>query len=150
MCPLTSLYYVPQSIYQDAVFLDTSAFIELALKNPDALACESQIASYLIPTYTTTLIIAETHRRLLYDHNENLAFAFLSQVLSSNVNIIRHDKEADTRAKDILSQYWALKLTFADSVSFAVMLSLGIAKSFTYDNNHFQALGFVTYPPFYP
>jgi len=149
LCSVIDLYSVPQTLYECAVFLDTSAFIELQLHNPDALDCKKQIDSNLIPTYTTTLIIAETHRMLLYNHGKNLAFSFLSGIFTSNITIIRHDKPEDTVAKDLVHQFWDLGLTFCDAVSFAVMLRLGIFKSFTYDCNHFRAVGFVTYPPFY-
>lgn len=140
---------VPQAIYERAVFLDTSALIELQLQNPDATNCREQIDLNLIPTYTTTLVIAETHRRLLYDHGRDLAFSFLSGIFASNTVIIRHDKPEDTVARHLLRQYWDLNLPFCDAVSFAVMLKLGIFKSFTYDCKHFQAVGFVTCPPFY-
>jgi predicted nucleic acid-binding protein len=150
LCPVINLYSIPQTLYERAVFLDTSAFIELQLHNPDALDCKKQIDLYLLPIYTTTLIIAETHRRLLYDHSKHSAFSFLSWIFTSNITIIRHDKPEDSVAKDIVHQYWDLGLTFCDAVSFAVMLKHGIFKSFTYDCHHFRAIGFVTYPPFYP
>lgn len=149
MCPVTNLYGVPQSIYESGVFLDTSAFVALALKNPEAIDCKNKIDLYRIPTYTTTLVIAETHRRLLYDHGKNLAFSSLSGILASNAIIIRKGKPEEISAKDIVHQYWDLDLTFCDAFTFTVMFTLGIFKSFTYDYNHFQALGFVTYPPFY-
>ena len=149
MCPFIHLYDVPQNLYERAVFLDTSAFIEIQLQNPEALDCKREIDLSFFPTYTTTLIIAETHRRLLYDYGKNLAFSFLSHILANNLTIIRHDRLEDSTAKDLVHQYWDLNLTFCDAVSFAVMLRLGIFKSFTYDCNHFQALGFITYPPFY-
>lgn len=140
---------VPQTLYEHAVFLDTSALIELQLQNPEATDCKNQIDLNFIPTYTTTLVIAETHRRLLYDHGKSLAFSFLSGIFASNTMIIRHDKPEDAVAKDLVCQYWDLNLPFCDAVSFAVMLKLGIFKSFTYDRNHFWAVGFITYPPFY-
>lgn len=149
MCPLINLSYVPQILYEHAVFLDTSALIELQLQNPEATDCKEQIDLNLIPTYTTTLVIAETHRRLLYDHGKNLAFSFLSGIFTSNTMIIRHDKPEDAVAKDLVHQYWDLSLPFCDAISFAVMLKLGILKSFTYDCNHFRAVGFITCPPFY-
>lgn len=149
MCSVANLYGVPQTLYERAILLDTSAFIELHLRKPDALDCRKEIDFYRIPTYTTTLIIAETHRRLLYGHGKISAFSFLSGILVSNIIVIRHEKPDDAVAKDLVHQYWDLDLPFCDAVSFAVMLKLGIFKSFTYDCNHFQALGFVTYPPFY-
>jgi len=149
LSPLPHLYSFPQTLYERAVFLDTSALIELALKNSEAINCKNEIDLYGIPTYTTTLVIAETHKRLLYDHGKDLAFSSLSATLAGNSIIIRQGKPEETVAKDIVQQYWDLALTFCDAFSFAVMLKLGIFKSFTYDANHFQALGFITYPPFY-
>ena len=149
MCPDTNLIGIPQTLYERAVFLDTSAFIELQLNKPDALDCKQQIDLYLLPMYTTTLIIAETHRRLLFDHGKNPAFSFLSWIYTSNVTIIRHDIPEDCVAKNLVYQFWDLGITYCDAVSFAVMLKLGIFKAFTYDCEHFRAVGFVTYPPFY-
>jgi len=43
LCPDTNLIGIPQTLYERAVFLDTSAFIELQLNKPDALDCKQQI-----------------------------------------------------------------------------------------------------------
>lgn len=149
MCPVTHLFGVPQSLYESAVFFDTSAFIELALNNPEAINCKNQIDFYRLPTYTTILVIAETHRRLLYDYRNRVAFSSLSSILSNNSIIIRQGKPEETTAKDIVHQYWDLNLTFCDAFTLAVMFKFGMFKSFTYDLNHFQAFGIITYPPFY-
>jgi predicted nucleic acid-binding protein len=148
LCPLSD-WSVPQALYERAVFLDTSALIELQVQNPEAIDCRRQIDLYHVPTFTTTLVVAETHRRLLYDHGKALAFSFLSGIFADSITIIRHDKPVDNCARDLVSQYWDLNLPFCDAVSFAVMLKFGIFRSFTYDCNHFRALGFITYPPFY-
>lgn len=149
MCSIVDLYSVPSTLYERAVFLDSSAFIELELQNPEAVDCKNQIDLNSIPTFTTPLIIAEAHKRLLYDHGIDSAFSFLSGILNSTTNIIRHDRQEDIIAKELIQQYWDLGLTFCDAVSFAVMLKIGVLCSFTYDRSHFQALGFITCPPFY-
>lgn len=140
---------VADTLYECAVFLDTSAFIEIEIGNPEAITCNNLISQNSIPTYTTPLIVAETYNRLLYDHGNNRAFSFLSGILLSDIHIIRHEKPEEVKAKDLIHQYWGLNLSFCDAVSFSVMLNLGIFKSFTFDITHFQALGFITYPPYY-
>jgi predicted nucleic acid-binding protein len=139
---------VTNTLFEKAVFIDTSAFIELEINNKEAISCKNQIDQLSIPTYTTRLIIAETHKRLLFDHGNQKAFSFIANFLTSNIIVLNHDSTVDVSARDLILQYWDLDLTFCDAVSSVVMMNSGIYKTFTYDS-HFQALGFVKIPPYY-
>ena len=142
-------FYVPQTLYETAVFIDTAAFIDIELQNSTAISCKEQIDSLAIPVYTTHLIVAETYNRLLYDHSNTIAFSFLKKLLNSKIVILEHNKEVSYLAKDLIKQFWDLNLSFCDAVSSVIMMNSGIYKIFTFDISHFQALGFITVPPYY-
>ena len=127
--------------------MDTSAYVGFAEQRPDALTCNESLRSRRFPRYVTPFVIAETHRRLLFDHGYQVAERFLAVIHGGEATVTRptHDDEAD--AVQLIRQYSALRLTFCDAVGMTVMLRLGILRAFTYDRAHFWAVGFIAVPP---
>ncbi len=137
---------IPNTIYERAVFIDSSAFIEIWKKNTEATAFNSYIETDKIPCYIHPGIIFETHRRLLFDLNKQTAYDFLIKVFSSGIRIVNPCGSDYDDAKQLIGKYWDLNLTYCDAISFSIMKRLGIYKAFSYDKNHFLAIGFLVLP----
>lgn len=143
---------VPSTLYESAIFLDSSAVLEMVNNNNEALACAEAIDYKKLPVITTSVVITETHKRLLFDISQNVATSFLDRIYSGrlyscSVKIIRPALEDETSAIKLVKQYSALKLTFCDALSFTIMLRLGIIRAFSYDRRDFEAVGFIVIPP---
>lgn len=138
--------FIPKTIYEEAVFIDSSAFIEICKKNQQALAYNSYLQSDNIPCYIHPGIIYETHRRILFDISKNSAYDFLFRIYSSNINIIHPCSSDKSQALALIKKYWDHRITYCDAVSFSIMIRLGIYKAFSYDRKHFWTVGFYLVP----
>lgn len=143
---------VPRSIYERAVLFDTCALEAIADPRDQyhkaAAQCLAELRRLAYPFYVTTLTIAETHRRLLYEpHLGNLpALRFLESIYDGSTNIVRPLEEDELRAIEYIKRFEDQKLTFTDTISMAVMNRLGLRKIFSFDW-HFTLLGFQVIPP---
>jgi predicted nucleic acid-binding protein len=95
----------------------------------------------------TSLVIAETHRRLLFDHGYEAADRFLTAVYGAEATIVRPTEVDEHEAVRLLRKYSDLGLTLCDALTVAVMSRLGIVRVFTYDRAHFLPVGLITVPP---
>jgi len=138
--------FIPKTIYEEAVFIDSSAFIEIWKKNRQALAYNSYLQSDNIPCYIHPGIIYETHRRILFDISKNSAYDFLINIYSSSINIIYPCSYDKSEALALIKKYWRLDITYCDAISFSIMKRLGIYQAFSYDRKHFWAIGFYLVP----
>ena len=145
---------VPRTIYERAVLLDTSA-LEAIIDQRDqyhknAVRCLHELFDLSYPLYVTTLTISETHRRLLYKPqlDDSKAFQFLESRYDGSVNIVRPLEEDETGAIKYIGRFKDQKVTFADAISMAVMIRLGLRKIFSFDW-HFTLLGFQIIPPLF-
>ena len=129
--------------------MDTSAFIELRRGNQEAILCDEAIRDRRLPIYVTSTVVAETHRRFLFDFGHGAARQFLDRARSGMFQIVRPTEADEVDAIQLLDRYADLHMTLCDALSMAVMLRIGIARAFTYDRRHFSAAGFVVIPPLY-
>ena len=129
--------------------MDTSGYLALFERRPDALACDASLQSGHFPRYVTSAVIIEAHRRFLFDHGWQTAVGFLEDVYNGQTIIVRPDEEDERNARRLIQKYSDQDLTLCDALTFVVMFRLGIERAFTYDNNHFWTVGFVAIPPFY-
>ena len=127
--------------------MDSSAYIGFVERRLDALTCSTSLRSRRFPRYVTSLVIAETHRRLLFDHGYEAADRFLAATYGGEAIVVRPTQVDEVQAVRLIRKYSDLRLTFCDAISMAVMLRLGILRAFTYDRAHFWAVGFITVPP---
>jgi predicted nucleic acid-binding protein len=145
---------VPKTIYERAILLDTGALEAIAdpkdQYHGSAVRYRAELLELAYPLYITTLTIAETHRRLLYQPHLGYpqALNFLQNVYDGSTNIVRPLEEDELRAMEYVKQFSDQKLTFTDTINMAVMRRLGLRKVFSFDW-HFGLLGFQVVPPFY-
>jgi predicted nucleic acid-binding protein len=91
-------------------------------------------------------IIYESHRRFLFDLGVLKALTFLERVFDGSVNIVRTVADDEDNARTILARYQGLRLTLADAANVAIMVRLGIAAIFSYDD-HYPQIGVIRIPP---
>lgn len=127
--------------------MDTSAYLGFVERRPDALACSVSLRSRRLPRYVTSPVIAETHRRLLFDYGYETADRFLMAIYGGEATIVRPAEADEDAAVRLLRKYSGLKLTFCDALTMAVMIRMSIARAFTYDHAHFRAVGLIAVPP---
>jgi len=143
-----SVIGVPGTFYERAVMMDTSAYLGLREDHQDVILCSYSISATRLPKYVSSTVVAETHRRLLYDHGRKAALDFLRDLYANDTTIVRPERYDEEEAIRILRKYQDLHLTLCDALTFALMLRLGIKRAFTLDCNHFWAIGFTVIPPF--
>jgi uncharacterized protein len=124
------------------VLLDSSGF--LALVNPhDAHHDEARAAWTIVTqerwhTFTTNLVVAETHALFLTRLSHDRATAFLRQILQSSTTIVRVSQRDEQQAHAIIFRYDDKHFSYTDASSFAVMERLRIGPAFTFDRNFAQ------------
>jgi len=127
--------------------MDSSAYIGFVERRLDALTCSTSLRSRRFPRYVTSLVIAETHRRLLFDYGHQAADRFLAATYGGEAIVVRPTIVDEAEAVRLFRKYSDLRLTLCDALTMAVMLRLGILRVFTYDRKHFCAVGFIVVPP---
>lgn len=138
-------------VYDRAALLDSSGLI--AVLDPRERdhddVCEQLdlMGDRSYALYVTTLVIAETYRRLLFKRNVTKAIPlrFIRDVFDGSYNIIRLDEQDEAKAVWLLERFADQDLTFTDAASMAVMLRLGLRRALTLDW-HFSLLGFERIP----
>jgi len=143
---------VPKSIFERAIFLDTSALY--ALVDPrdgnyhEAADCLRLLAQLHLPVWVTNFTIVETYRRVLQSFGPGKALPFLGYVCDGGVNVERALQVDEEQARVYLGKFNDQDISYTDAISFAVMKRLGIGKAFAFDW-HFRLIGFTTVPPLY-
>jgi predicted nucleic acid-binding protein len=140
---------IGRSLRAHAVLFDTGAYVALADADDEshdiAQAYLQTITDQRLPFFTTSPVIYESHRLLLHGLGIKPARRFLATVISSPVTVIRpHDAHEQT-ARSLLYRYRDVKLTLTDAVSMAVMMDLGIANAFSFDDD-FTIAGLIRVP----
>jgi len=128
------------------VFVDTSAYVALALSSEtdhaDAQAIAKQLMSERRPLFTTNFILAETHALFLARAGREVALRALDQIESSTTTVVRVSAADEQRARAVLRRYDDKHFSLTDATSFAVMERLRMREAFTFDR-HFEQYGFI-------
>ena len=90
---------------------------------------------------TSNYVMAESHALILRRSNRQIALAFLDNLLSSNVRILRLEPEEELLAIDLLRQFADKDFSFTDATSFVLMDRLRIHDAFAFDED-FARYGF--------
>ncbi len=132
------------------VFVDTSAWIAI-LDNKDVNHSEAvTILKVLLRSndqlYISNHIISETYTWLRKKTGIEASLKFVQAIKEQAANnkliVIYSDYTIEEEAYYILLKYKDQDFSYADAVSFAIMKSKKIKKSFTYDK-HFLTAGFL-------
>jgi uncharacterized protein len=132
------------------VLVDTSAYFALA--NPRDASHENvretvvKLTGRGYRTFTTNLILAETHALLLTRVHRALALQLLTEIDNSATIVVRVSVRDEYRAREILRLYGDKDFSLTDATSFAVMERLGISYALTLDQ-HFAQYGFAIASP---
>lgn len=96
---------------------------------------------------TTNLVLAEVHRRLLFQAGARAAMAALARIEESErVGLEFATESHHRRAREWLDRLANQAITYTDAVSFAVMEGLRCAVALTFDHD-FLVAGFSRWTP---
>ncbi|MFH1436280.1 MAG: PIN domain-containing protein [Pseudomonadota bacterium] len=128
------------------LFVDTSAFYALEdaddRHHEEARAIQQWCLKNRPAMFTTHHVLDESVTLFGSRLNPERALRFARRLLSSRiVCIVRTDEEMETAALNVYARFQNLRLSFTDCLSFAVMRSMDITVSFTFDS-HFEHAGF--------
>lgn len=135
------------------LFVDTGAFYARfdasASRHDRADAVFGGIASGDLayrPIYTSTYVVDELATLVQSHRNHEAAVAALDRVLESSVRIV-HPEDADfTRACEQFVRYDDQDISFTDHMSGVLATTRDVEHVFTFDADHFRALGFTVVP----
>ena len=126
-------------------FVDTSAFVALAVKNDQAhtaaIAIGASLGERQVNLLTSNVVLMETHAMLLRSLGSRRALAELHRIEHSSIVVIRVDAKDEQMARLLLHQYADRDFSLVDATSFVMMDRLGIREAFTFDH-HFAQYGF--------
>lgn len=141
---------IGQSIYFHSVLVDTGAFVALQNSSDNnhdaATACLDDLVMHRLPLVVSLPTIYESHRRILYDLNEQKAMIFLENIFDGSLNIERMISEDEQAAIQIMHRFAGQRITFTDASNIALMNRLGIRLCFCFDH-HFTQAGITVIPP---
>ena len=138
---------VPDSLFSDAILIDTSA--ALALSNPtDEYYDFAQ--SFLASSLGKVLVVLnftkyESYTRARYDLGYSDAISLYYFLSSASFYQVFFDEKDEEEARLLLEKYDDQDLSFHDALCATVMKKFGIYKAFAFDK-HFYVLGFEVYP----
>jgi uncharacterized protein len=139
------LTWIPSSIQQRRVFLDSGAYAALVNRNDDhrreANAILARILRERLRAFTTNAVVIESHALILNRVSIQAATQFLRSMDGGYSTVVRCRASDEARAKEIIFQYDDKDFSFTDALSFAVMERLGIRQAFAFDR-HFTQYGF--------
>ena len=131
--------------FERATFVDSSGFFAVTNESDKhhrtARTIFARAVADGVSLVTTTFIVAEAHALFLSRAGYSPARAFLTNVDSSGITIIRPLLRDELRAREIIFRYRDKTFSFTDALSFAVMERLGISVAFTFDSD-FRQYGF--------
>jgi hypothetical protein len=131
------------------IFIDTSAFYAINDRsdknNPVAAKIYSDLIKKEYQFVLTDHIVSETatllRRRLGYNQSVNFLDAIEDGEAVELFKLIFSNSALSKIARDYFNKFSSDKISFTDSISFAVMNKLKIKSVFAYDN-HFAEAGF--------
>ncbi len=129
------------------IFVDTSAWIMLINKSEtDHQAAVEIYGKISKATFVVSnLVIGETYTWLHKKVGCDKALEFLKAIDQKNelnqVKIIYSEPALEKQAVQLLEKYREHDFSYADAVSFSIMLNLRVKQAFTYDR-HFLTAGF--------
>ena len=128
------------------VFVDTGAWIALAVKNDNyhmqALQIATDLKSHNTLLMTSDYVLDETVTWLRYNVGHSAATDFIMHILSSKVTEILYVDEIIFRKTTLLfKKYRDQKFSLTDCSSFVLMQQHRIKQAFTFDT-HFFTVGF--------
>lgn len=135
------------SLGKEKIFLDTSGFFALLAKgdknNSKALSIWAELqAKNKYDLYTTDYVVSETLTLIQKKTNKDIALKFGESLMNSDIlNITRVTTKTWDESWKIFKKYIDKKFSFVDCISFVIMKTDGIKKTFTFDR-HFQQMGF--------
>jgi uncharacterized protein len=129
-----------------SLLVDSSAWIALRSRrdqhHAEADRLFREALRRRIPLFTTSLVVAETHRLTLFRAGVQSARRFLELVEASpSVTILFPDAEHHAAARRWLERLGSRPVTYTDAVSFAVMEVNGCGHVLGFDED-FAAAGF--------
>lgn len=133
------------------VFVDTGAWIALFSArdrhHSEAERLFRHAASRRVGLLTTNLVIAETHRLLLFRAGVRPAAAALARVDDSALVTVEFtDRTHHQAAREWLARLGNHPITYTDAVSFSVMQAKGCTRVMTFDSD-FSVAGFERWEP---
>ena len=130
-------------------FVDSSAWLALFSRrdqhhqDADQMVRKAFASKTLL--LTTSLVLAEIHRLLLFRAGSAAAAAALDRIEASPlVRIVFADATHHQAARGWLKKLLAYPISYTDAVSFAVMQQAGCARALSFDR-HFRLAGFASY-----
>jgi predicted nucleic acid-binding protein len=140
-------------LYAKGVLLDTGALFALVKPNDihhvEAVNCLNCLQKDSHPLFVSNATIYETYRLILHELGIRKALDFLEDIFDGSVRIEYVTPNDEEKAKAYLKQFDDKPLTFVDALNFVVMKRINIFKVFAFDQ-HFNFLGFIKIPPYYP
>lgn len=130
-----------------SIFIDTSAFIALAIKNDNFYkeassileACRQQKLGFA----TSNFVLCEAYNYLRGYISKRVAISFASFIRSvENLKIFRVSLLDEKQAWKYFEKLPGRGVSFTDCTSFALMKRLKLKEAFTFDND-FSKAGFV-------
>lgn len=136
----------PAGVAPERVFVDSGPWIALASardgRHGDADRLFRDALSRRLPLVTTDLVIAESHRLLLFRAGAAVARAFLDRIdRSPALRLEFTTAERHQRAREWLERLADQTITYADAVSFAVVEDTRCTTVLTFDDD-FTVAGF--------
>lgn len=133
------------------MFVDSSGWIAFFSRRDanhgEAVRKMTAAAAAGIPLVTTNLVVAETHRLLLFRAGIAAAAAVLDALDRTSKLRIHHAGEADhASARAWIGQMDDQKISYADAVSFSVMTGLSCRGFLGFDRD-FDAAGWNRWQP---
>jgi uncharacterized protein len=131
------------SLQARTVFIDSSAFFAMIYSRDTNHAAAASIAQRLEDEhwqlFTSNFVRAEAHALILNKANHRVADRFLKMLSDQTpVEILGVTPEDEEQAIALIAKYTDNDFTLTDATSFVAMERLGIAASFTFDDDFRQ------------
>jgi len=144
--------FVPNTLYERAVLIDSSALYALTDKrdqyHESAKLLLIKVQEDKLPIFITNTVVIESFRLILHRLGRSNAHIFLenliSDIESGSMKIVRMSDDDENEAQKIVFNNKGHDLTLTDSINFSVMLRLGIYKMFGFDSDC-NVVGFELY-----
>lgn len=133
----------------ERVFVDTGAWLALALNNDQYHTLASQTLARLLSStrlVTTNQVVGETYTFLTRTRSPRIALAFMDQIRASMaLDYYFISEDLETAAYNRLKIYVDHPFSFVDATSFVIMSELKLRRAFAFDR-HFLTAGFIRVP----
>lgn len=124
------------------VFVDTSAYLALLAGNDQYHGHAAETFQVILreraPQFTTNTVIIEAHALILSTLGIKAGQAFLRSIDAGSTTIVRSRASDEERAREIIYRYDDKDFSLTDTISFAAMERLHIARAFTFDRHFAQ------------